>query len=240
MTKRRDYEVTQSIGAANPRNATEHILNLLKAGLATAPFCGGIASLMTDYIPSAKQKRLEEFVDTISNDLTFLANRVNEQTLSTENFAFIFEHCFRGVAENYQHEKLEAFRGILVNSATGSNIIDDEQTHFLTLVNRLSAIHLRILSFMADPIPYLHARNIPPTQIFGGFSQFFPIAIPGIHIEVIKNAFGDLYQAGMINTDKSIFTTMTSSGGIDLLGNRVSDLGGRFIRFCKSPAVQNP
>ena len=29
----------------------EHILNILKAGLATAPFCGGIASLISDYIP---------------------------------------------------------------------------------------------------------------------------------------------------------------------------------------------
>ena len=43
-------------------NAAEHILNILKAGLATAPFCGGIASLMTDYIPSGRTTRLEAFV----------------------------------------------------------------------------------------------------------------------------------------------------------------------------------
>ena len=37
---------------AKSSSTSEHLLNVLKAGLATAPFCGGLASLITDYIPS--------------------------------------------------------------------------------------------------------------------------------------------------------------------------------------------
>ena len=222
------------------RNATtpaEHILNVLKAGLATAPFCGGIASLMSDYIPSSKQNRLEQFAEIIAADLKELQERVNEQNILTDEFAYTFEKCFRGAAEHYQKEKLEAFRGILVNSALGSNLPEDEKDYFLNLVSTLSVLHMRILKFMANPIGYLEENNIPQQNITGGFSQFFPVAIPGVHIEIIKSAYGDLYQYGFFNTDKTIFHTMTSGQGLDLLGNggRVTDFGRRFINFCSSP-----
>ena len=53
-------------------------------------------------------------------------------------------------------------------------------------------------------------------------------------IEIIKSAYGDLYQKGFLSTDKAIFSTGTSSQGFSLLGNRVSDIGKRFIDFCSS------
>jgi hypothetical protein len=222
-------------GHAAPSPAVEHLLNIIKAGLATAPFTGGIASLMTDYIPSRKQKRLEEFTEQLAANLERLQNRINEDTILTDEFAFLFEQSFRGAAENYQAEKLEAFRGILINAAIGTSLSSDEQEYFLGLVNTLSALHIRIVSFMAAPQRYLAARGIPADRIQGGFSQFFPVALPGIQLEVIKSAFGDLYQAGLINTDKTIFASMTSSQGLSLLGDRVSELGKRFISFCTVP-----
>jgi hypothetical protein len=85
---------------------------------------------------------------------------------------------------------------------------------------------------MAVPLDYLADMKILPNQIRGGFSSFFPVAIPGVNIEVIKSAFGDLYQYGFIGTDKSIFATMTSGQGLSLLGGRVTPLGSRFMEFC--------
>lgn len=216
-------------------NAGEHILNVLKAGLATAPFCGGIASLMSDYIPSTKIRRLEAFAEQLAMDLSELQNRVNEDKILSDEFAFIFEKCLRGVAENYQAEKLESFRGILLNTAIGSSFSEEENEFFLNLVTTLSVLHIRILKFMAEPVPYLEAHGISANRIQGGFSDFFPIAIPGVDLEVIKSAFGDLHQYGFINTDKTIFVTMTSGQGLHLLGNRVSQLGKRFVTFCTRP-----
>ncbi|GAB3309125.1 hypothetical protein GCM10027428_05140 [Haliea atlantica] len=67
--------------------------------------------------------------------------------------------------------------------------------------------------------------------------MFFPVAVPGVNVEVIKSAFGDLYQYGFLNTDKSIFSTMTSGQGLELLGRggRVTELGKKFIQFCSVP-----
>ena len=75
--------------------AAETILNVLKAGLATAPFCGGIASLITDYIPSSRIIRLEEFAARIAEDLERLQGEVREEYLHTDDFAFMFEKCFK-------------------------------------------------------------------------------------------------------------------------------------------------
>jgi hypothetical protein len=230
-----DKSLIEKIGKMASGNPGEHILNILKAGLATAPFCGGIASLMTDYIPSSKMKRLEKFAEQFAADLNKLSDRVNQPKIISDEFAFIFEKCFRGVAENYQAEKLESFRGILLNVAIGSNLSEDEEEYFLNLVTNLSVLHIRILKFMAEPLLYLSAQEVSPDRIQGGFSDFFPTAIPGIDLEVIKSAFNDLHQYGFINTDKSIFVTFTAGQGLRLLGDRVTDVGKKFVAFCTKP-----
>ena len=56
----------------------EHILNIIKGILASAPFTGGISSLMTDYIPNTKQKRLEEFAKQVAEDLLLAAGFVEK------------------------------------------------------------------------------------------------------------------------------------------------------------------
>ena len=210
----------------------EHILNILKAGLATAPFCGGIASLLNDYIPNAKMKRLEEFTQRLAADLLDVQDQVRESDLLTDEFAFLLEKCFRGVAENYQAEKLEAFRCILVNAAVGSSLAEEEKEYYLNLVGTFSALHIRILTFLANPRAYLTAHGIPEYAVRGGLPSIFRTAIPGVEIEVVKSAFGDLYQYGLINTDKSMFNTMTAGEGLHLLGDRVTPHGRGFVAFC--------
>lgn len=220
---------------ATSSDVAETIVNIFKAILSSTPFCGGLASLITDYIPSRRIKRLEEFAEKIATDLSAVAERVDKERFQTDDFAFVFEQCFRGVAENPQKEKIDAFRGILINSAIDNDLNQEEREFFLNLVNTLSVLHIRILKFMVDPLKYLEEVNISPSRIQGGFAQFFPVAIPGIQLDVIKSAFEDLYRYALITTDKSIFGTMTAGKGLELLDNRVSQLGRRFIQFCISP-----
>jgi hypothetical protein len=220
---------------ADGRPVGEHILNILKAVLSVTPFASAIASLMTDYIPSARSQRLEQFAEQIAEDLLHLQDRVDANYLQTDEFAFMFEKCFRAVAENPQRDKLEAFRGILVNSAIRKDLTGGEKEYFLNLALNLTTLHIRILRFMATPESYLAAAGIPHASIQGGFSHFFPIALPGVQLDVIRSAFDELFRYGLINTDKSIFGTMTAGQGLDLLKGRVSEFGQRFITFCAVP-----
>lgn len=238
MEEERDDQKTLSQSVRDRLDGSsvaEHILNVFKAGLGAVPFGGGLASLLSDYIPSSRFRRLEDFAAKVAEDLKRLEDRVRVEYLHTDEFAFIFEKCFRGTAENYQKERLEAFRGILVNSALSTDLATEEQEFFLNLVNNLSVVHIRVLSFMAKPKEYLAAADIPEGQIRGGFSTFMPIALPRIPVDVIRLSFEDLYRYGLTTTDSSIFGTMTSASGLRLLGDRVSKLGHRFIDFCTVP-----
>ena len=100
----------------------ETILNVFKAVLSSAPFTGGITSLITDYIPSSRFRRVERFAEQVAEDLKRVESKVDLQYLTTDEFAFIFEKAFRGAAEHYQREKLEAFRGVLVNASFRSDV----------------------------------------------------------------------------------------------------------------------
>jgi len=213
----------------------EHILYIIKAGLSAAPFVGAIASLMSDYIPTSRAKRLEEFTEQIAKDLLRLQDSVDAKYLNTSDFAFMFEKSFRAVAEYPQNEKLQAFRGILVNSAINKDLAEEEKEYFLNLAMNLSTLHIRILKFMASPEKYLDETGILKKNIHGGFSEFFPVAIPGIRLEVIRSAFDELNRFGFTNTSDSIFGTMTARQGLDLLRGRVTELGNRFIQFCTVP-----
>jgi len=103
------------------------------------------------------------------------------------------------------------------------------------LANNLSVVQLRILMFMTEPRRYLAAAGIDDRRITGGFADMFRTVLPGMDSDLVKSAFGDLYQSGLISTDKTIFGTMTSAQGLQLLGDRVTPLGHRFMRFVKTP-----
>lgn len=210
---------------------SEHIINGIKAILSNFPVGSGIASLMSDYIPSQRELRLMEFTETIAKDLSELQDDINENYLKSDEYAFIFEKCFKGAVENYQKEKILAFRAILVNSLTEFEITQTEKEYYLNLVDNLSLLHIQILSFLAYPNEYLELNGMDESIVSGGFSSFFPKVIPNANVEIIKLAFKDLHSYGFTNTDSSIFSTMTASSGWSLLGDRLSKNGRNFIQF---------
>ena len=227
-----ENDMMKSINEINKHSASDHIVNAIKAILSTVPFGGGLASLMSDYIPSSKHSRIIDFTKQIASDFQRLEDKIDEVKIKTDEFAYILESCYKGVADNYQKIKINSFRGVLLNSAMENDLTADEKEYFLGLVSSLSVLHIRILLFMSKPKKYLEYYNIDEELISGGFPNMFRVAMPETNMEVIKAAFGDLYQNGFINTDKSIFSTMTSSQGLSLLGSRVTELGNRFIDFC--------
>lgn len=210
----------------------EHILYLFKAGLSSLPIGSAISSLLTDYIPGARFKRVENFAKQIAEDLRNFKDQIDENLIKRDEFAYIFEQTFRGVAQSYQKEKIQAFRAILVNSAIRQDVAQDEKEYFLMLANNLSELQIRILKFLAFPSEYIKEQGLDPNSIQGGFSYIFSQLMPGLNLGLIESAFGDLYQLGFINTDKTIFHTTTSARGLRLVGNRCTSLGKRFIEFC--------
>lgn len=215
----------------------EHVFNIFAAALASVPIGASFTSLLKEYIPDARFKRIDRFARQVAEDLKRLSDKIDVDYITKDEFAYMFEQSFRGVAQNYQEEKIEAFRAILLNSAIRKDVIQEEKEFFLSLVNNLSVVHIRILKFLANPEGYISEQGINRDSIQGGFRDIFRTLMPELETMIVKSAFGDLYQLGLIGTDKTIFGTTTSASGLQLVGDgrRVEDLGRRFIEFCISP-----
>lgn len=171
MTRKRTEQTSvlkKVRSAASERPAGEHMLNLLKAGLASFPVGASIASLLTDSIPSQRLKGLDEFVNDLAKDLNRLSDRMDADYVKSESFAPMLEQCLRGVADYPQQEKREAFHAILLNSAIDRTTSSDEKDFYLALVKDLTALHLRILSFLAGPSRYLQSIGRTPQSMTEG------------------------------------------------------------------------
>jgi hypothetical protein len=219
-------------------SAAEHFLNIFKAALATAPFCGGIAQLLSDYIPSARLRRLETFARQTAEDMNRLQDKIRTENLLTDDFAFMFEKCFRGAAENYQKEKLDAYRGILVNSAIGGGASSDEREYFANLLAKLTPLHIRILGVLRNPVPYLRMAGISEDQVpEGRISDVLAKAFPSTPFVAVRAAYVDVYQMDLVTTpnDNLYIGGMTRSNALEFT-TKLSDLGQRFIEFCTLPA----
>jgi hypothetical protein len=154
--------------------------------------------------------------------------------LDSDEYSDRFEEVLQLVATTPQAKKHELFRGILLNSASTPRDNHDVD-YYLHLVDTLSELHLRILMFLAYPEQYLAESGKDPANLGGGFPQMFEYAIPEASVDTIRSAFAELYRLKLINTDETIFSTMTSASGLRLLGSRVSDLGRAFLSYCSTP-----
>lgn len=211
--------------------ATEHVFNVITAVLASIPIGASFASLIKDYMPEAKFKRIDAFTKQIANDLKRLNDKIDSECIAKDEYAYMFEQSFRGVAQNYQEEKIEAFRAILLNSAIRQDVIQEEKEFFLSLVNSLSVVHIRILKFLSNPEDYIQEQRVEPSKFRGIFKK---LIMPELDTSIIELAFNDLFQLGLIKSSKTTFYTMETTSGRQE-GDRINDLGRRFIIFCKSP-----
>jgi len=220
------------IAAGVRHPAVEHVLNVVKALLANFPVGAAIASLMTDYIPKRQTQRLEEFAKRVAEDIAGRQERVDAEFVKTDEFAYLFEECFRGVARNYQQEKIEAFRGILVNSLISREAGQAEREFFLGLVQTLTVLHIQIMRLMAQP----ERLQVPAPPRKGsqlkGLGASIEAVLPNVSGEAILAAFDDLVRRQLLVTDVLAFGGVPDFHILGKHNTRLSDLGRRFVDFC--------
>lgn len=207
-------------------------VSIIQGILSEIPVLGKILS---EYIPSARFLRLEDFAKQIADDFKKFSDKIDTEYVSTDNFAFIFEKCFRLAAENHQKDKLEAFRFALINSAIHKEISEFEKEYFLYLVDTFTTVHIRIIKFMIEPSDFLTFEQMNNAYKDGNIAKVFSFVMPDMPLDVVKSAFGDLLDRKLINNYDSIFS-MTKSG-IPVFSNTITQLGLRFIRFLTMPTT---
>jgi hypothetical protein len=209
----------------------------LRAVIAIIPFVGGaFSTLATELIPNWKLQRLNRFVAALKVDLESLGARIDAEYLGKEEFGYVFEKTFRAVVLNYQDEKLEALRNVLLNSMLRVDMKQDLKEYLLHLTESLGILHMRFLALLRDPSEYYRDKNLPDNP-YGSMMTELHKCFPELADGAIRAVWNDLYNYGILNTESKVLGVgAASSPGCQVLNGRLSDFGNLLLSFITKPS----
>lgn len=193
-------ELSRQAEELGKTKASDHIANMVKATLNAVPFVGGsIASLIDDYIPESRQKRIEEFSKNLAGEMERLGESLDANYVKTDEFAYLFTRVYQDVTRDYQHEKLIAYRNILVN-ALRVDVDASIQERYLFLVEQLTPLHLRLFGVLADAQSPERVAVYPKENNAKDQLPLMLALVPDIPSEQFVPTMMDLAYQGLLET----------------------------------------
>ncbi len=225
------------------RELTEYnnrdFLNIvLKSTLGAIPYLGSAFSQLVEVIiPRSSFDRLVDFTINLSQDIERLANRIDKDYIKTEEVAFMFRETFTAVINNYQKEKIDAFRAIFLNSILNTNIEAEVKELYLNIVKNLTVSHIKALKLLDGSEEYLRNKGITyrDSDSTGSLMQILTVCLPELNEDQIRAVWTDLRNYNMVNTDPSSLKALISSIKLRQLGGRLTPFAKEFIAFIKNP-----
>ena len=91
--------------------------NAAIAGVAAVPYVGGSISFLLDkYIPSEAERRKNEFLQKLSDDIQELKEKVDMFDMESPAFHSVYLKLLKASMEEYRQEKINSFRNLALNS----------------------------------------------------------------------------------------------------------------------------
>lgn len=110
------------------------------------PYAGGTLSFLLDkYIPSEAERKRNDFIMTLANDLEEMKEKIDVSNLDTPEFYSIFTKLLKASMEEYRDEKITAFRNLTLNI-----ILEPHKFNKLDFYTQL------VISLVPDEIMILH------------------------------------------------------------------------------------
>jgi hypothetical protein len=212
-----------------------------RAVIASIPVVGGAAVELFDLIIAPPiVKRRNEFMEGLAQKLNELAsNRGIRLEELKDNPAFIDTvlQATQAAIRTHQDEKREALRNAVLNSALPDSPDASTQLMFISMIDRFTEWHLRILDLFRDPRQWAARNGVswPDLSMGGAVSQILLHAFPGLNSReaFYRQVWADLNNSGLLNTPvSSLGTTMSGHG---LMEKRTTQFGDQFLRFITEP-----
>lgn len=211
------------------RNGKDMIRNSLIALTAAIPYAGGTLSFLLDkYIPSEAERRKNDFIMTLANDLEEMKEKANVNNLDTPEFYSIFTKLLKASMEEYRDEKLTAFRNLVLNIVL-------EPIKF----NKIDFFTQLVISLVPDEIMILHIFYL--LDVKGELQLFDNDKDKRDIYDIILKAYGindrlyiealliDCQRYRLILADKQMHKKTGRSGPF------LSDLGKDFLSYIFLP-----
>lgn len=168
------------------------------------------------------------------NDLSEKVDDLTPEKLATnEAFNSTFFQAAQAVLRTHDKEKLEALRNAVLNVAAGAAEEDQSRvTAFLSLIDRFTPAHLRILGTFRNP-PSLGRYNRwhQPIQNPGTPTPWIKEFVPGLKLEdtnFIRMLMTELYNAGLT-------TISPDAQNMPLDNQMITAFGVGFFNFISAP-----
>lgn len=127
-------------------NNSETLLCFTKAGLNLVPGVGGaLASIVSDIQTNRKEKRMDEFLIRLKDELSARSDKIVKEYIMNEEFLDIFENILVDIMNQRLEEKRIQLCNLLVSSIVTPNTSYDRTEEFQMFVYLLSIQHLNVL-----------------------------------------------------------------------------------------------
>ena len=211
----------------DPATPVEHRQKILRGLIGGIP---GIGSIITEYLPDIRSKKMTEFIIQLSEELEELKDLLKEDYLKREDVISIVEKSFKSLYETYDVNKISALKNALIRTIIDTEIDVDRKDFYINLLNSLSPFHFRILNVFYNTEEYLKSKNITvSTNVTGGRSSFLQEALPSMTEDEIKLTISDLVSKGLAQNIS--LGALQSTSGTGALKGFETKFGREFMNF---------
>jgi hypothetical protein len=213
---------------------------IVKAAISAAPLVGGpAAEIFGMVIAPPLQKRQIAWMEEVAEGLKQLEGKVEgfkiENLKENEQFVSIVLAATQTAVRTHQQEKREALRSAVLNVAIGSGLDQDAEGIFLSLIDRYTAWHLRILRLFQNPLELGAAKGQRPENYYigGSRSRLLEAYYPDMQgqRQFYDITVSDLHAQGLLGI-QDLQTMVTAQG---MFQKATTDWGDRFLAFITAP-----
>lgn len=209
----------------------DKVFSIIKAAASLHPATGTLATLIDEFIPSELNKRRDALLLKLEADLEKLQDKINKDVVSKPYFISIFLQSFKSAMATEQQEKIDCYRGIILNTLITQEPNIDEIQIMIRITDSLTPLHIKLIKLFNDPQAYLNQNSDIQAKLanvsLGGISTLTSAVFPEYNQQIVGIALKDLTNMGVGNGLEG-GVTMSLSG---ILSPRLTEFGKKYLQF---------
>lgn len=209
---------------------TDIALDVAAPLVATVPLIGGAASNIVGQITTKRRlQRVVDFIEAMSNQLTYLQNHVSEASkeyVKTEDFEELLLETLERVSKEPDDERRKLYGLFLTGSIASPHQPYNEQLRLLKTLEDIQPAHLIVLrAYMQDPDPNGSSRSMRQTlqKRIGDQLQSSSASIGDL--------VDQLYRLDLLSQGSDSLGVGMTTTGAENLASRLTPFGSRFMAF---------
>lgn len=233
----------RSLKSASPTEqlaATLKVMLTAAAGIAGHPALGALASLIGDWIPQVRARRFQDFIEAVAADLVKIGGHLDEQVLRRDEAAGFVERVILSACRQRDEEKWRCYRTILVREMLEPSNSTELRDFYMSILDGLSSMEVRLLRCFHDPAGYARARGITGVDQGGIGSLLVPLqrCFPEVEEDDLRAAITSLDAKGLLKGVAGGLSTTMSSTAVKQIEGRMTGFGRRMVEFIsKTPSA---